>query len=132
MTILSNSEQINQIYALPGLDVEESAQGHDYEQVQFTFKDNMHCGHGNYEVVGDMLNFIVCHQIEGQDFDIEHIMDNGEEFVVFGNIGALTGTVSLKGGKVNKIIVESHPAREDKCWKFSTKNGLRFLTLDKE
>ena len=131
MTILSNSEQINQIYALPGLDVEESAQGHNYEQVQFTFKDNMHRGHGNYEVVGDTLNFIVCHQIEGQDFDIEHIMENGEESVVFGNIGAMAGTVSLKDGRVNEVSIAAHPSNSEKYWKFSTTKGLRFMTLDK-
>ena len=131
MTILSNSEQTNQIYALPGLDVEESAHGHDYEQVQFTFKDNMHCGHGNYEVVGDTLNFYVCHQIEGQDFDIEHSLQDGEECVVFGNIGAMAGTVSLKGGRVNEVSIAAHHANNEKYWKFSTTKGLRFMTLDK-
>ena len=131
MTILSNSKKIDQIYALPGLDVEESAHGHNYEQVQFSFKNNMHSGNGTYEVAGDTLNFYMCHQIDGQDFDIEHSLQDGEESVVFGNIGPYVGTVHFKGGKVNKIIVESHPAREDKCWTFSAINGLRLMTLDK-
>jgi hypothetical protein len=127
MTILSNSAQI---YALPGLEVEEGAQGHNYEQVQFAFKDNIHCGHGNYEVVGDTLNFYVCHQIEGQDFDVEHIMDNGEESVVFGNIGAMAGAVSLKEGRVYEVSISAHPANSEKCWGFFSKKGLRFMTLD--
>ena len=131
MTILSNSQQIAQVFALPGLEVEESAHGHNYEQVQFSFKDNINCGHGNYEVVGDTLNFYVCHQIEDQDFDIEHIMEGGEESVVFSYIGSYVGTVHFKDAKVNKIIVESHPSIEDKCWIFLAQNGLRFMTLDK-
>ena len=132
MTILSNSQQIAQIFALPGLEVEESTHGQNYEQVEFSFKDNMHCGHGSYEIVGDTLNFHVCHQIEGQDFDIEHSMDNGEECVVFGNLGAKAGTVCLKDGRVNEVIVEVHPAKERISWRFSNKNGLRLLTFDNQ
>lgn len=72
-------------------------------------------------MVGDTLNFYVCHQIEGQDFDVEHIMDNGEESVVFGNIGAMARTVSLKGGRVNEVSISAAPANSEKCWGFPPK-----------
>lgn len=129
MTKLSNSEQIEQICNLPGIDIEEGGHGLNYQQIQFTFKDKGQFSNGNFELTGDTLNFYVCYQIDGQDFDIEHEMVNAEESVIFGNIGSYAGTVCYKDGAVNTINIQ---AKNGKSWTFSAKKGLRFMTLDEQ
>jgi hypothetical protein len=130
MTYLSNKEQIQKICLLDGVEIIESTYGAECEQVEFTIKDKKQISHGNFELAGEELEFHVCYQIEGQDFDVEHLLQKGEESVIFQNITPYVGTTHLKDGVVNKITIEARPRQSGQFWSLSAKNGLRFLTLD--
>lgn len=132
MSYLTNKEQMEKICQLEGFNIVGTEQGADYELVEFTFDMKEYSAHGNYELRGEFLNFNICYSIENEEFDVEHVTVNGEESVIFQNIGSYSGTAYLKDGMVNKISIEEFPAKAGKIWTFSSKHWLRFMTLDRE
>ncbi len=119
-----------QIYDLDGIDIQESAQGENYERIDFHHKSGTVDGHGYYEYHNGELNFLIVYQIEDQIFDIEHVRENGEDLVTFQNIEPYVGSAYIKNGVINKIIISEHPSKKPKQWVLSAKEGQRFLTLD--
>jgi hypothetical protein len=53
----------------------------------------------------------VCYQIESHDFDVEHLLQNGDESVNFQNTDPYVATAYLQDGVVNKVTIEAHSAK---------------------
>ena len=106
-------QQFEKICLLPELDIEEGGRGVDFEYIDFTRETENITASGRYQYRSNDLEFWVTYEDEAGTICVEHVREDGVEYISATGDNELIPQVHIKDGIQHKVVFETHPAAKE-------------------